>query len=91
MSWGAWWAWLLVLYVAGYAWGFRLMLLEARRAYANRGSSMWHVGSNQLDGMGAGFWALGVLFVPLAWPLLWLGRWAWSLIVRPGSQDRQPS
>ena len=88
MSWGAWWAWLLMVYLAGYVWGFRVMLVSARRAYANRDSSMWHYGGEKLDGMGAGFWSLGVLFVPLVWPLLFLGSWAWVLIVQPRTRDR---
>lgn len=84
------WALLLTgLYVLGYAWAFRLLLGMARRAYANPKSELWHhrYGDEppRLDAMGAGFAALGVLLVPLAWPLLWLGRWAWALIVRPGA------
>jgi hypothetical protein len=87
---------LLALWVAGYVWGFRLMLAAARRAFDNKSSILWQPNYTdrgagpEIDGMGATFWALGLLFVPLAWPLLWLGGLAWALIVRPGNPATRP-
>lgn len=90
------WLWLLVaLWVAGYVWAFRLMLAAARRAYENKESMLWQFSiyadeKRSLDGMGVALWSLGLLFVPLAWPLLWLGGLAWALIIRPGNSTPRP-
>lgn len=87
---------LVALYLLGYAWAFRVMLASARRAYADPKSDMWAVRfrdePQRIDGMGATLWALGVVFIPLVWPLLWLGRWAWALILRgtAAAAERQP-
>ena len=86
---------LLAVWIAGYVWAFRVMVAAARRAYENKQSMLWHVSIYRdveptIDGMGAVFWSLGVVLVPLAWPLLWLGGLAWALIVRPGNPASRP-
>jgi hypothetical protein len=86
------WA-LAAVYLAGYAWGFRWMLAAARRAYANPGSEMWRPDystswrstTTKLDGMGVAIWSVGVLLVPLGWPLLMAGLWVWGMVVRTGT------
>lgn len=81
VSWGAWWAWLLALYAAGYVWAFRWLLTIARRAYANPQSELWHWQEpKRIDALAATGTALGVVLLPLLWPLLWLARLGWTLI-----------
>jgi ABC-type maltose transport system permease subunit len=62
-------------YAAGYLWALRYLIDAARRAYADTHSELYHFRvrddeSAKLDGLAATGVSLGVVLLPLAWPLV---------------------
>lgn len=76
------WLWAAV-YVAGYLTGVAYALKVARRSYADKSSALWDYHGEKILGDMAVLCGLGVLLLPLLWPIAGIGLLGWHLVARP--------